>query len=209
MNLFISRCPGAVVLILSFLSTGSLLSPSTGPALAADAKFVITPVAEKKITQLPAGDLFWLVENFPSLASAKAAEGPLSMAFEAAGKAWLVTLGPKDGSTAGGSKVARIGPLPRITASEYMLRVTNSGGPPGARTPVHTHPGPEAFYVLRGRMGQRTPHGVAYAEANQSLNGHGADTPMQVFNAGTAELDQIVMFVVDAKRPFSEPAKLE
>lgn len=32
-----------------------------------------------------------------SLASAKAAEGPLSMAFEAGGKAWLVTLGPKNG----------------------------------------------------------------------------------------------------------------
>lgn len=58
-------------------------------------------------------------------------------------------------------------------------------------------------------MGQRTPHGVAYAEANQSMNGHGADTPMQVFNAGNTELDQIVMFVVDASRPFTEPAKLE
>ena len=109
------------------------------------------------------------------------------MAFEAGGKAWLVTLGPKNGSNAGGSKVAEIGPLPRITASEYVLRVTNSGGPPGAKTPVHSHPGPEAFYVLVGRMGQRTPHGVAYAEANQSMNGHGADTPMQVFNAGNTD----------------------
>jgi hypothetical protein len=169
---------------------------------------VIKPVAEKKVAQLPAGDLFWPIENFPSLASAKAAEGPLSMAFEAGGKAWLVTLGPKDASPAGGSKVAEIGPLPGITASEYLLRVTNSG-PSGAKTSVHTHPGPEAFYVLVGRMGQRTPHGVAYAEAKQSLNGHGADTPMQVFNAGNTELDQIVMFVVDASRPFTAPAKLE
>lgn len=84
-----------------------------------------------------------------------------------------------------------------------------AAGPPGAKISVHTHSGPEAFYVLVGRMGQRTPHGVAYAEANQSLNGHGADTPMQVFNAGTTELDQLVMFVVDASRPFTVPAKLE
>lgn len=40
-------------------------------------------------------------------------------------------------------------------------------------------------------------------------NGHGADTPMQVFNAGNTELDQIVMFVVGASRPFTEPAKFE
>ncbi|HWP38148.1 MAG TPA: hypothetical protein VNL18_11400 [Gemmatimonadales bacterium] len=198
----------AVVLIVSLLGAALALFPAPGAALA-EPKFVIRPVAEKRIAQLPAGDLFWLVENFPSLTAAKAAEGPLSMAFEAGGKAWLVTLGPKNASTAGGSTVAQIGPLPRITASEYMLRVTNSGGPPGAKTPVHTHPGPEAFYVLAGRMGQRTPHGVAYAEANQPMNGHGADTPMQVFNAGDTDLDQIVMFVVDAARPFSQPAKLE
>ena len=208
MSLLISCRRCAAVLILSLLGTGLLLFLATGAALA-EPKFVIKPVAEKKIAQLPAGDLFWLVENLSSLASAKAAEGPLSMAFEAGGRAWLVTLGPKNASTAGGKKVAEIGPLPRITAAEYLLRVTNSGGPPGAKTSVHTHPGPEAFYVLVGRMGQRTPHGVAYAEANQSLNGHGADTPMQVFNAGNTELDQIVMFVVDASRPFSEPATFE
>jgi hypothetical protein len=63
--------------------------------------------------------------------------------------------------------------------------------------------------VLTGRLGQRTPHGVAYAEANQAMNGHGADMPMEVFSAGTAQLDQFVMFLVDATRPFSSPAKFQ
>jgi hypothetical protein len=76
-------------------------------------------------------------------------------------------------------------------------------------TPVHTHPGSEAFYVLAGRLGQRTPHGVSYAAAGQSMNGHGGDLAMEVFSAGTSDLDQLVMFVVDAARPFSSPAKLE
>ncbi len=205
-RLIARRC--AARLILGLLGAGVLLVAAAGAARA-EPKFVITPVAEKKVARLPAGELFWLVESFPSLGAARAAEGPLSLAFSAGGKAWLVTLGDRNGPTAGGSRVAEIGPLPRITAAEYLLRVTNSGGPPGARTAVHTHPGPEAFYVLAGRMGQRTPHGVAYAGAGQALNGHGADTPMQVFNAGDTELDQIVMFVVDAGRPFAEPAKLE
>jgi hypothetical protein len=58
-------------------------------------------------------------------------------------------------------------------------------------------------------LGQQTPHGVADADVGQSMNGHGADTAMEVFNAGTAHLDQLVTFVVGATRPFSSPAKFE
>jgi hypothetical protein len=105
--------------------------------------------------------------------------------------------------------VAEIGPVPAITASEFLLRINHAGGPPGAKTAVHTHPGSEAFYVLAGRLGQRTPHGVSHADAGQTMNGHGPDTPMEVFSAGATDLDQIVLFVVDATRPFSSPAKFE
>ncbi|TIU14367.1 MAG: cupin domain-containing protein, partial [Mesorhizobium sp.] len=118
-------------------------------------------------------------------------------------------LGPKDGSTTGGTKVVEIGPVPPISASEYLLRVNRAGGSPGVKTPIHTHPGPEAFYVLAGKLGQRTPHGVAYAEAGTTMVGHGADTPMEVFNAGTNDLDELAIFVVDANRPFSSPANFD
>jgi hypothetical protein len=184
--------------------SGLLLSPPTASAQ----QLVIKPVIEKKLKQLPAGPLFWWIENFPSLAQAQAAAGPTGLAAEVAGKVWLLTLGPKGGSSAGGSKVAEIGPVPLVTAPEYLLRINRAGGPPGAKTQVHTHPGPEAFYVLAGRLGQKTPHGDAHADAGQSMNGHNADTPMVVFSAGTTDLDQLVMFVVDATRPFSSPAKM-
>jgi hypothetical protein len=121
----------------------------------------------------------------------------------------LFTLGPKDGSTPAGAKVVEIGPLPPISASEYLLRVNRAGGAPGAKTPIHTHPGPEAFYVLAGKLGQRTPHGVTYVEAGKAMTGHGADTPMEVFSAGTTDLDELAIFVVDANRPFSSPAKFD
>ncbi|MBM3356785.1 MAG: cupin domain-containing protein [Betaproteobacteria bacterium] len=176
---------------------------------AAAQKFDIKPVAEKKVKQLPSGVLYWRLENFPTLAQAEAAAGPTSLAAEAAGRVWLFTLGPKGGSTPGGSKVAEVGPVPPISASEYLLRINRAGGPGGAKTPVHTHPGSEAFYVLAGRLGQKTPHGVSYADAGRSMNGHAADTPMEVFSAGATDLDQLVMFVVDAARPFSSPAKFD
>jgi hypothetical protein len=38
--------------------------------------------------------------------------------------------------------------------------------------------------------------------------GHGADLPMEVSSSGSTELNALVMFVVDATRPFSTPAKL-
>jgi len=190
---------------LLLCATGLLLplSPATAQ------KFEINPVAEKRLKQLPSGPLYWRLENFPTLAQAEAAAGPTSLAAEAAGKIWLFTLGPRGGATRGGSKVAEIGPVPPISAPEYLLRINRAGGPPGAKTPAHTHPGSEAFYVLTGRVGQKTPHGVSHAGAGQAMNGHGADMPMEVFSSGTTDLDQLVMFVVDATRPFSSPAKFD
>ena len=185
--------------------TGLLLSPSSAFAQ----KFEIKPVAEKKIQQLPPGPLFWRIDNFPTLAQAQAAAGPTALAAEVAGKVWLFTLGPKGGSTApGGSKVAEIGPVPPIEAPEYLLRINNTGGSPGVKTPVHTHPGSETFYVLTGQLSQKTPHGSSHADAGQSMAGHGPGMPMEVSSSGTTDLNALVMFVVDATKPFSSPATM-
>ncbi|MGM4909916.1 cupin domain-containing protein [Rhizobium sp. 32_C3_N1_1] len=181
----------------------------TSATLSEENKFFIKPVAEKKVTELPSGPLYWRLENFPTLKDAQGAAGPTSLAAEVADKIWLFTLGPKNGSTTGGTKVVEIGPLPPISASEYLLRVNRAGGAPGTKTPIHTHPGSEAFYVLTGKLGQKTPHGVTYTEAGMTMTGHGADTPMEVFNAGTTDLDELAIFVVDANRPFSSPASLD
>ena len=131
------------------------------------------------------------------------------MTAEVAGKAWLFTLGPKAGATPGGTKVAEIGPVPPLNATEYLLRVNYGHGPPGAATPVHMHPGSEAFYVLTGKLGQRTPDGVMNVDAGHSMNGHPAGMTMEVFNSGATELKALIMFVVDATKPFSVPAKFE
>jgi hypothetical protein len=208
------------VLISGIVVLASMLWSLPSKA-AAQGQYSVKPVAQKKIEQLPTGPLYWRVENFPTLADAKAAVGPdgwnpasvryeitTSLIAEVAGKIWVVTLGPKDASTPGGSKVAEIGPVPAITAPEYLLRLNYGSGPPQAETPVHSHPGSEAFYVIAGRLGQRTPHGVDYVDAGHTMNGHTAGMPMQVFNAGTTDLAALIMFVVDASKPFSVPAKL-
>jgi hypothetical protein len=167
------------------------------------------PVAEKMIDRLPAGPLFWRIRSFASIGEARAAEGPTSLAAECTGKAWLLTLGPMGGALPGTGKIVEIGPVPPIAADQYLLRINCASGPPGATTAVHTHPGSEAFYVLAGQLSQRTPHGVKSASAGQSMPGHDAGTPMEVASTGTTDLSALVMFVVDAGKPFSSPADFE
>jgi quercetin dioxygenase-like cupin family protein len=169
---------------------------------------VVKPLAEKKVNELPAGQLVWRIENFPTLAQAQAAAGSTGLAAESGGKAWLFTLGAAGGSSAGGTKVAEIGPLPLMTATQYLLRVNEASGPPGSITPVHTHPGSEAFYVLSGEQSIRTPQGTIVVKGGQPNTGPGGETPLQVSSSGSADLHALVMFVVDATKPFSTPAKL-
>jgi hypothetical protein len=167
---------------------------------------VIKPLAEKKLGDLPAGPLFWRIENFDALTQARAAAGPWSLVAESAGKVWLFTLGPASGSSAGATKVSEVGPIPHIVAPQYLLRINEASGPPGSITPVHTHPGSEAFFVLAGEQSIRSQHGVMRVKIGQAEAGHGADMPMQVSSSGSTDLHALVMFVVDATKPFSSPA---
>jgi hypothetical protein len=181
------------------------LSPS---AALAQQSLVIKPLAEKKVAHLPDGPLFWRIENFSTLEAAQAASGPSGLVAQAAGKTWLFTLGPAGGSSASAAKVAEVGPIPRVDAPQYLLRINEASGPPGSTTSVHTHPGSEAFFVLAGEQSIRGAHGVMRVSVGQPATGHGADTAMQVSSSGTTDLHALVMFVVDATRPFSSPATL-
>ena len=67
----------AVILALSFFSGIALLSvPSR---VAAQAKYIVQPVAEMKVKQLPKGELFWRVESFPTLDKAEGGRTALSL----------------------------------------------------------------------------------------------------------------------------------
>jgi hypothetical protein len=159
-------------LLALFLCLTATLSPAPSKAQQPPV-LSVKPVVEQKLKELPAGPLFWRIENFATLDQAKAAAGPTALPAEISGRVWLFTLGPQGGVTAGASKVAEIGPVPPVQAAEYLLRINHASGPPGARTPPHSHPGSEAFYVLKGRLGQKTPHGIVHAETGSAMNGNG------------------------------------
>jgi anti-sigma factor ChrR (cupin superfamily) len=97
--------------------------------------------------------------------------------------------------------------VPPINAPEYLLRINSGSGPPGATTPVHTRPGSETSYVLTGQL--ETPHGVIQVKTGESMPGHAPGTPTEVLSSGKSDLTALVMFVVDATKPFSSPAKFD
>src|SRR6185295_9735417 len=199
---------GVAVFVLGSLLAPAAMAQSPGLGVAASGTLVIKPLAEKKVAELPAGPLVWRVESFATLAQAQAAAGPMGLTAESGGKVWLFTLGPAGGSSAGGTKILEVGPITPVAAPQYLLRVNEASGPPGSITPVHNHPGSEAAYVLAGEQTFRTPHGVMRIGAGKAEAGHGADTPMQVSSSGSVDLKALVMFVLDATKPFSSPATL-
>ncbi len=177
------------------------------PAWAQQA-LVVKPLAERRVADLPPGDLFWRIESVDTKPQADAAAGPWCLVAESAGKTWLFTLGPPGQATPGAAKVAEVGPIPRVQATHYLLRINDASGPPGSVTSVHSHPGSEAFFVLSGEQSIRDAHGTLRVHAGHVEPGHGADMAMQVSSSGTTDLHALVMFVVDADRPFSTPATL-
>jgi hypothetical protein len=176
------------------------------PAALAETPLLVTPLTEKKVAALPSGNLFWCIETFPSVAQAQAAAGTWGLVAQSAGKIWLFSLGSARRSSAGGTKIADVGPIARVAAPEYLLRINDATGPPGSATPVHSHPGSEAFFVLAGEQSIRMPDGVMRVKAGQPEAGHGAEMAMQVSSTGTTDLHALVMFAVDATKPFSTPA---
>ena len=169
---------------------------------------LIKPLAEKKVTELPDGELLWSIETFPTEAAAAAAAGPWSLVVQSEGKVWLFSLGNGSAATRGGARVAQVGPIPRISARTYLLRINDASGAPGSLTPVHSHPGSEAFFVLSGEQSIRGASGVLKVAAGHTEAGQGAGKAMEVSSSGAADLHALVMFVVDADKPFSSPATL-
>lgn len=182
------------------IAAGSALAQSKG-------KFVVTKMAEKTVSELPDGELFWHVENFGSLEEAAAAAGDYSLAAEFDDKAWLFTLDDRKAGDMGGTPVTSIGPVPRIDSQEFLLRINSATAPVGAKTTIHTHPGPEAFLVLSGQLTQLTPHGKHVLNAGATMPGV-PDQAMEVHSTGDEELRELIMFIVDPSRPFAQEATL-
>jgi quercetin dioxygenase-like cupin family protein len=91
------------------------------------------------------------------------------------------------------------------TPARYTAHYVEAVFPPGMRTAVHRHHGPEASYVVDGTECVETPDGKIMSRA-----GEGAvvaeGTPMLLVNPGPGTRRAVALILHDAAHPWSVPA---
>jgi len=176
-----------------------------GPAVAGARQLAVKP-----FTTLPNGVLFLRFETFSAKNDAERTETPASAVVEWAGKIWLITLGPKGQRSSGGTLVAEVGPVPDVPAApRYVLDVNEANFGPEMRAEVarqvHTHPGPEIFYLLTGEQCLETPNGPRRARGGEGMVAP-ANTPMQLNITGSSSRDAFFVVIRDAAKPRVVPS---
>lgn len=113
--------------------------------------------------------VYWHIDGFDSLEAAKKAAGADSVAVEAHGKIWLMSIEAQTEDHHGGRHIETIGPLILPPADSYTMRLQSTLLKPGSTTPVHTHSGPEGIFVVGGEQCMETVEIGHRIGANQSL----------------------------------------
>jgi quercetin dioxygenase-like cupin family protein len=165
-------------------------------------------VAQQKIDRLPAGQLFWHLYTYPTVQQAKQAQRSSSgTVVESSGKVWLFNIAAANWRPKAGKRIAMIGPLQVLPGKSYEARYLEGAIPrdrPG--TPVHRHPGPEAWYVLSGAQCMQTPGKTDLVRAHGTAVIPGG-TPMRVSFPTNETTRQIVLVLYDASQPWMTKAQ--
>jgi quercetin dioxygenase-like cupin family protein len=125
-------------------------------------------LANRLLVASPQTPTYWHVDRFDSLKAAESAAGPDGVPVEAHGAAWLLTVEPRTEEHRARSHVAWVGPLALPAAERYLMRVQSSLLRPGTTTPVHTHSGPEVFYIVAGEQCLETPEIALHLTAGET-----------------------------------------
>jgi quercetin dioxygenase-like cupin family protein len=161
-------------------------------------------VASREVKEFPTGPLFWHLSKFPTRETAEVSKGKAGLVVEAEGQVWLLSFGLKDAKPKQGAHVASIGPLKMIPAKSYGIVASLAILPPGAKSVVHIHPGPEAWYMLSGEQCLETPEGTSKARKGESLTAP-PNTPMRLTITGSTIRRSLVVVIHDSSQPRSIP----
>jgi len=161
-------------------------------------------LARETLGELPT-PVYWHLYEYPSRAAADGAKGKHGSVIESYGKVWLLNVADANWSASGGKKVARVGPLPLTHGGSYTAVYMEATFMPGMKSQVHRHPGPEAWYVLKGEQCLETPGHKAVVRAGESgIVPEGP--PMMLTGTGTGERRSLVLILHDSAKSMSLPA---
>ncbi len=129
--------------------------------------------------------VYWHLRTFGSRTVAEAAKSATGIVVEEDGRVWLSEFGPRNSTSRGGDVIAVIGPLQLPSAKSYSAVLSYAVMRPGDNSRVHTHSGPEGWYVLAGEQCLETPAGASRARAGETMTVP-PDVPMELHVTGTA-----------------------
>ena len=144
--------------------------------------------------------VYWHLREFPTRKSADAARSETGIVVEEDGRVWLSEFGPHDLASRGGQAIAVIGPLELPEAKSYSAVLSYAVMRPGDSSRVHTHPGPEAWYVLAGEQCLETPDGASRAMAGGTMTVP-PNVPMELTVTGNTQRRAFALVIHDSVQP--------
>ncbi len=141
--------------------------------------------------------VYWHLYVFGSRTAAESAKSSTGIVVEEDGRVWLSEFGARDIASRGGEAVASIGPLQLPEAKTYDAVLSYAIMQPGDSSRVHTHPGPEGWYVLAGEQCLETPAGANRAGAGQTMTVP-PNVPMELHVTGTVPRRAFALVIHDS-----------
>jgi quercetin dioxygenase-like cupin family protein len=127
------------------------------------------------------------------------------MVVEEDGRVWLSEFGARDIAPRGGEAVAVVGPLQLPVAKSYNAVLSYAVMRPGDSSRVHSHPGPEGWYVLAGEQCLETPDGANKARAGQTMTAP-PNVPMELNVIGTTVRRAFALVIHDSTQDRGVPS---
>jgi quercetin dioxygenase-like cupin family protein len=143
--------------------------------------------------------VYWHLSAFPSRKAAEAAKSATGIVVEEEGRAWLSEFGPRNAAPRGGEAIAVIGPMQLPAATSYAAVLSYAVMRPGDSSRVHTHPGPEGWYVLAGEQCLETPAGANKARAGGTM-AVPPNVPMELNVTGTTVRRAFALVIHDSSQ---------
>jgi quercetin dioxygenase-like cupin family protein len=149
--------------------------------------------------------VYWHLIAFPTRKAAEAAKSATGIVVEEDGRAWLSEFGPQHTAPRGGEAIAVVGPLQLPKATSYAAVLSYAVMRPGDSSRVHTHPGPEGWYVLAGEQCLETPAGANKARAGGTSTVP-PNIPMELNVTGATLRRAFALVIHDSAQPRGIPS---
>lgn len=162
-------------------------------------------VGTVKELQFHEAAVYWHLYTFESKEAAEEARSATGIVVEEDGRVWLSEFAARDTAAPGGEVVAVVGPLQLPVANRYTAVLSYAVMRPGESSRVHTHPGPEGWYVLAGEQCLETPTGASKGRAGQTM-AVPPNVPMELTVTGTKLRRAFALVIHDATQQRGVPS---